>query len=61
MAFMGQSLKKFTGKPGVSTRVAKTHPDAGKAAISASLRPCAEVVMIRVRKSSPPKHGMVGH
>jgi hypothetical protein len=56
-----QFLKKLTGNPGVSTLVAKTQPEFGSAFNSASLLPCAEVVMNKVRKSSPPKHGMVGH
>ena len=56
-----QLLKKRTGKPGVWTRMAKTQPELGKAFSSASLLPCAEVVMKSVFKSSPPKQGMVGH
>ena len=56
-----QSSKKSTGRPCASTFIATTWPEAGRASSSAAGRFSLDVVTNRMFRSSPPKHGMVGH
>ena len=53
--------KKFTGRPATSTRALNSEPAGVGASNSACGRPLRADVTYSVRRSSPPKHTIVGH